>query len=94
MPLATQPRSIDNDDDVLRAVASCANEAIDATALPEPRRLQAMRRVGQRYARALHISFNDLQDALSAASGGARQASGPKTSEAPAFDSEPQHTLT
>ncbi len=73
MPLATQPRTIDNDDDMLRAVASCANEAIDATALPAPRRHQALRRVAQRYARALRIGFNDLQDALTIASGEARK---------------------
>ena len=69
MPLATPPRTVDNDDDMLRAVASCANEAIDAAALPAPRRRQALRRVAQRYARALRIGFNDLQDALSVASG-------------------------
>jgi len=73
MPQATPPRSIDNDDDMLRAVASCANEAIDANALPAARRLQALRRVAQRYARALHIDFNDLQDALSVAYGGTRK---------------------
>jgi eukaryotic-like serine/threonine-protein kinase len=66
MPLATQPRTVDNDDDLLRAVASCANEAIDAIELPAARRPQALRRVAQRYARALRISFNDLQDALKA----------------------------
>jgi HD-like signal output (HDOD) protein len=64
MPLATQPRSIDNDDDMLRAVASCANEAIEATGLPEPRRSQALRRVTQRYGRALSIKLEDLQEAL------------------------------
>ena len=77
MPLATQPRTVDNDDDMLRAVASCANEAIDATALPAARRQQALRRVAQRYARALHIGFNDLQDALSVAGGGARKSRRP-----------------
>ena len=94
MPLTTQPRTIDNADDMLRAVASCANEAIDATALPAARRHQAMRRVAQRYARALRISFNDLQDALGVASGGARQPSGPKTTGELDIDSGPQHTLT
>ena len=72
LPLTTQPRTVDNDDDLLRAVASCANEAIDAAALPAPRRLQALRRVAQRYARALRIDFNDLQDALSTAGGAAQ----------------------
>ncbi len=73
MPLATPPRAIDNDDDMLRAVASCANEAIDAAALPAARRHQALRRVAQRYARALSIGFNDLQDALSVVDGEACQ---------------------
>ena len=53
LPLATPPRTIDNDDDMLRAVASCANEAVDALGLPEARRAQALRRVAQRYGRAL-----------------------------------------
>ncbi len=66
MPLATPPRSIDNDDDMLRAVASCANEAVDVLGLPEVRRAQALRRVAQRYGRALHIKLQDLQDALRA----------------------------
>jgi non-specific serine/threonine protein kinase len=83
MPLATQPRTVDNDDDMLRAVASCANEAVDASALPAARRAQAMRRVAQRYARALRISFNDLQDAMSVANGGIRE---PRRASAP----EPQ----
>jgi HD-like signal output (HDOD) protein len=71
LPLATPPRAIDNDDDMLRAVASCANEAVDALALPDARRAQALRRVAQRYGRALHIKLEDLQDALRATRGGA-----------------------
>jgi HD-like signal output (HDOD) protein len=70
MPLATPPRTIDNDDDMLRAVASCANEAVDALGLPEARRAQALRRVAQRYGRALHIKLEDLQHALRATRGG------------------------
>jgi eukaryotic-like serine/threonine-protein kinase len=69
MPLATPPRTIDNDDDMLRAVASCANEAVDALGLPDARRAQALRRVAQRYGRALHIKLDDLQDALRATRG-------------------------
>ena len=53
LPLRTPPRTIDNDDDMLRAVASCANEAVDALALPAARRQAALQRVAQRYARAL-----------------------------------------
>ena len=70
MPLATPPRSIDNDGDMLRAVASCANEAVDALGLSETHRSQALRRVAQRYGRALHIKLDELQDALRASRGG------------------------
>lgn len=73
MPLATPPRTIDNDDDMLRAVASCANEAVDVLELPEDRRSQALRRVAQRYGRALHIKLDDLQEALRASRGAATQ---------------------
>jgi len=71
MPLATPPRAIDNDDDMLRAVASCANEAVDALGLPEARRSSALRRVAQRYGRALHIKLDDLQEALRSSRGAA-----------------------
>ena len=52
------------DDDVLRAVASCANEAVDAMAQPAPQVAAAVQRVAQRYARALGIAPRDLQAAL------------------------------
>ena len=93
MPLATQPRTVDNDDDMLRAVASCANEAIDANALPVSRRQQALRRVAQRYARALRIGFNDLQDALNVASGRARKPRNEPAPETSEVDSKTQDTL-
>jgi non-specific serine/threonine protein kinase len=93
MPLATQPRTIDNDDDMLRAVASCANEAIDATALPAPRRQQALRRVAQRYARALNIGFNDLQDAMNAAAGAARKSRARPAPQTPELETKTQDTL-
>ncbi len=64
LPLATQPRSLDNDDDVLRAAASCGNEAVDACALPTAQRQAALRRVAQRYARVLKIELRDLEAAL------------------------------
>ena len=92
MPQATPPRSIDNDDDMLRAVASCANEAIDANVLPAARRLQALHRVAQRYARALRIDFNDLQDALSVATGGARKSRSAHKHDELDVDSLPQDT--
>lgn len=64
LPLATPPRGIDNDADMLRAVASCANEAVDAWDLPESRREPALRRVVQRYGRALRLELDDVQDAI------------------------------
>ena len=70
LPLATTPRAADNDDDLLRAVASCANEAVDALALPAAQRATELRRVAQRYVRTLRISLRDLQDALNAAGNG------------------------
>jgi HD-like signal output (HDOD) protein len=64
LPTTTAPRAIDNDDDLLRAVASCGIEAVDAAALPAPQKQSALRRVAQRYARALKIDRQDLLDAL------------------------------
>jgi hypothetical protein len=61
--------------------------------LPAARRLQALRRVAQRYARALRISFNDLQNALSVASSGTRSDRAARDSEERDLDSEPQDTL-
>ncbi len=49
---------------MLRAVASCANEAVDALALPAARRQIALQRVVQRYGRILHIGLRDLQKEL------------------------------
>jgi hypothetical protein len=64
MPLSTTPRAVDNDDDMLRTVASCSNEAVDALALADAQRQAALRRVAQRYGRALHINLRDLMDIL------------------------------
>jgi non-specific serine/threonine protein kinase len=71
LPLTTPPRSADHDDDLLRAVASCANEAVDAARLPAAERAAALRRVAQRYARLLKLKLEDLQDALQARRGDA-----------------------
>ena len=65
-PLATAPRSSDGDDDLLRAAASCANEAIDALALPAPRVAVALARVVARYGRMLDFGPRELQEALQA----------------------------
>ena len=81
MPLATPVRSVEGDDDMLRSVASCANEAVDALALPPPRVAGALQRVVQRYGRVLDISLRDLQAALQ---GQAPAATAPIAHTAPA----------
>jgi non-specific serine/threonine protein kinase len=63
-PLATPVRSAEGDDEILRTVASCANEAVDALTLPAPRVVAALHRVVQRYGRLLDIGVRDLQAAL------------------------------
>ncbi|MBA4175438.1 MAG: protein kinase [Leptothrix sp. (in: Bacteria)] len=63
-PLATNPRSADGDDDLLRAAASCANEAVDALSQPAPRVAAALTRVVTRYGRLLDFGLRELQEAL------------------------------
>jgi non-specific serine/threonine protein kinase len=63
-PLATPVHSVEGDDAMLRTVASCANEAVDALALAPARVAAALHRVVQRYGRALDIGLRDLQAAL------------------------------
>lgn len=66
---ATKPvRAPDSDADVLRVAASAANEAVDAmTRLPAAKIGAAIVQVAQRYARVLHLSPKDLQEALQGA---------------------------
>jgi non-specific serine/threonine protein kinase len=52
------------DADLLRLVASCANDVLDAAALPPRQAAAALQRVVQRYARPLDITAKDIQDAL------------------------------
>ncbi|MBL8342049.1 MAG: HDOD domain-containing protein [Rubrivivax sp.] len=52
------------DEDMLRLVASCANEAVDAMAQPAAKVASALQRVVQRYGRLLDLSLRDLQEAL------------------------------
>ncbi len=54
----------DHDDEMLRIVASAANEAIDAVALPAAAVPAALQRVVQRYGRILGIGQKELQEAL------------------------------
>jgi non-specific serine/threonine protein kinase len=63
---ATAVRTPESDDDMLRSLASCANETLDALTLPAPRVASALQRVVQRYGRILGISLRDLQTALQA----------------------------
>ncbi len=60
----------DSDDEVLRAVGSAANEAIDLLALPAARQSAAIERVAKRYARVLDLTARDLTAALQASATG------------------------
>ena len=64
LPPGTSVHLPDNDDDLLRLVASAANEAVDALALPAPQAAVAMQRVVHRHGRALAFTLKDLQSAL------------------------------
>jgi non-specific serine/threonine protein kinase len=64
LPSATPPRKPDNDDDVLRAVASAGNESAEAQALHGAPQGAALARVVQRYARILDVELRDLQRIL------------------------------
>jgi eukaryotic-like serine/threonine-protein kinase len=61
---AAPVRSPEGDDDMLRTVASCANEAIDALQSPPSRVAAALQKVVQRYGRVLEIGLRELQQAL------------------------------
>jgi non-specific serine/threonine protein kinase len=63
-PVATNPRTPDTDDDLLRTLGSCANEAVDALAQPAPRVLQGLTRVVSRYGRLFNFGVRELQAAL------------------------------
>jgi non-specific serine/threonine protein kinase len=64
LPLGTPVRGPDGDDDLLRATASCANEAVDALMQPTARVAAALQRVVQRYGRLLNFGLAELQEAL------------------------------
>ena len=64
LPLATPVHKTTSDDELLRALASCAHEAIDALSLAGPRVNVALARVLQRYTAVLNITAADLQAAL------------------------------
>jgi eukaryotic-like serine/threonine-protein kinase len=66
LPLDKPVRTADGDDDVLRALASAANEAVDTLTLPPARQAAAIERVAKRYARALELNTRELTAALHA----------------------------
>ncbi len=63
-PTGVAVRGVDNDDEVLRAVGSCAAEAVATLALPPARAGSALQHVAHRYGRALGVDVRSLQAAL------------------------------
>jgi non-specific serine/threonine protein kinase len=57
-------RAADTDDDVLRTLASCAHEVVDASELPAAQSLAALQKIANRYGRALGVGLKDLQTAI------------------------------
>jgi eukaryotic-like serine/threonine-protein kinase len=66
LPLDKPVRGADSDDELLRALANAANEAIDTLSLPPARQTAAIEHVAKRYARVLDINAKDLTAALHA----------------------------
>ena len=64
LPVDVTVRKPDSDDELLRIVASAANEAVDALDLPAPRVSAALNDVVVRYARTLRLTTRVLHDAL------------------------------
>ena len=64
LPLDAPVRKPDGDNELLRIVASAANEAIEALALPAPKSATALNEVVVRYARTLRLTTRVLDGAL------------------------------
>jgi non-specific serine/threonine protein kinase len=64
LPLSTPVRSAVGDDALLRAVASCAHEAVQALLLPAPRVNAALEHVALRYSRVLGLGPREWLDAV------------------------------
>ena len=64
LPADVPVRKPDNDDELLRIVASAANEAVDALELPPAKVAAALNEVVVRYARTLRLTTRVLHDAL------------------------------
>jgi non-specific serine/threonine protein kinase len=69
LPLAGAVRTPESDDELLRTIASCANEVVDALGLPARHVMTALQRVVQRYGRILNLTMKDLQEVLQAQGG-------------------------
>jgi non-specific serine/threonine protein kinase len=90
LPADAPVRKPDNDADVLRIVASAANDAVDMiTRLPANRLPAALTQLTQRYARALGINGRDLQDALMSARDASRGSPPEGRTQPPAAASGP-----
>ena len=59
-------RGAEDDGDVLRYAASCANEMVDAAGLPPQRAQLALKQAAQRYVRVLGLTSKELAEALQA----------------------------
>ena len=64
VPVAQPVHAPDGDDDLLRLTGSCANEVVDARAVPAAHRSAALHRVLQRYGRILGVTFQEVQLAM------------------------------
>jgi eukaryotic-like serine/threonine-protein kinase len=70
LPAAGAVRQPDTDDDVLRAIGSAANEAIDALSPVPGKQGAALERIAQRYARVLDLLPKDFVAAVQASAAG------------------------
>ena len=80
---AAPVRTPESDDEILRTVASCANEALDALGQPAHHVGAALHRIVQRYARPLNLTPKDLQEAVLPGSGSAPAAGPARAAAAP-----------
>jgi non-specific serine/threonine protein kinase len=69
LPLTGAVRAPESDDELLRTIASCSNEVVDALGLPARHVMVALQRVVQRYGRILNITLKDLHEVLQAQGG-------------------------
>ncbi len=78
LPVEAPVRKPDGDAEVLRIVASAANEAVDIVTLLAPKRVgAALERLGERYGRVLRLNARTFHDALQDAREALRKASVP-----------------